>query len=190
MCPDCLRWAAIEIDRGSPSRNGRGGDLELVRRGRFWAVYESGRLLCIAVYRKGAEAVAARFRVGQQVRRAVEAAELRAALRSFTGTEEYHAHWSRARVFTDGVKFLADAAGAYWLIDLIASWQRVALQDGWLREFQLWELHVREDRSALVVCSRDSEGVAFTQEVEFTDFPLEYAKLYVEERVLLLPSEH
>src|SRR5260370_36884894 len=120
----------------------------------------------------------------------MEAAEVRVALRSFTGTEQYHAHWSRALVFTDGVKFLAEAARAYWLIDLVASWQRVALQDPGLREFQLWELHVREDRTALVVCSRDSDDVAFTQEGGFTDFPLDYAKLYIEERVLLLPSEH
>jgi hypothetical protein len=120
----------------------------------------------------------------------MEAAELRAALRSFSGTEEYHAHWSRMLVFTDGVKFLAETATAYWLIDAIASWQPRAQGDAWLREFQLWELFVSEDRKALLVCSRDSEDEAFRQEIEFTDFPLDSMRLYVEGNVLLLPSEH
>ena len=38
VCPDCLRWSAVEVNRDSASRSGRGGDLEVVRRGRFWAV--------------------------------------------------------------------------------------------------------------------------------------------------------
>lgn len=116
-------------------------------------------------------------------------AELRAALRTFTGTTEYHRHWSGMRC-TDGVKFLVETAKAYWLLDLIASWQLEALRDAWLQEFQLWELFVRADRTATAVCSRDSEDVAFRQEIEFTDFPLEYVKVYVEGGVVLLPSEH
>lgn len=117
------------------------------------------------------------------------AAELRAALRSFTGTIEYHSHWSGLR-YTDGVKFLVEEAKAYWLLDLIASWQLEALRDAWLREFQLWELFLRADRTATIVCSRDSEDVAFRQEIKFTDFPLDYVKVYVEGGVVLLPSEH
>ncbi len=119
----------------------------------------------------------------------MEAPELRSLLRTFIGTTEYHAHWSGMRL-TDGVKFLADAAKAYWLLDVIASWQRKALRDPALREFQLWELFMKPDYSATVVCSRDSEDRAFTQEIEDTDFALEYVKLYVENGVILLPSEH
>ena len=119
----------------------------------------------------------------------MEAAELRASLRTFTGTTEYYQHPSGMR-FTDGVHFLAETAGAYWLLDLIASWQPKVLRDPWLQEFQLWELFVRDDKSATLVCSRDSEDKAFQQEIEFTDFPLEYVKLYVERGVVLLPAEH
>ena len=35
--------------------------IQIERRGRFWAVLENGGLLCITVYRKGAEAVVARI---------------------------------------------------------------------------------------------------------------------------------
>lgn len=59
-----------------------------------------------------------------------------------------------------------------------------------LREFQLWELFVSGDASATLVCSRDSEDEAFRQAISYTDFPMEYVKLYVEGEVLLLPSEH
>lgn len=92
--------------------------------------------------------------------------------------------------FTDGVKFLADEAKAHWLLDVVASWQPKALRDPALQEFQLWELFVKPDRTATVVCSRDSEDVAFRQEIEYTDFPLDYVRLYVEGKVILLPSEH
>jgi hypothetical protein len=119
----------------------------------------------------------------------VEATELRSTLRSFIGTTEYHRHWSGMR-FTDGVKFLADTANAYWLLDVIASWQPKALLDPALQEFQLWELFVKPDRSARIVCSRDSEDKAFQQEIEYTDFALDYVRLYVEDSVILLPSEH
>jgi hypothetical protein len=119
----------------------------------------------------------------------VDRAELRAMLSAFTGTTAYHAHWSGMR-YTDGVQFLVEHARAYWLLDLIASWQLETLRDAWLREFQLWELFVRPDGTATAVCSRDSEDVAFRQEVAWTDFPLEYVKLYVENGIVSLPSEH
>jgi hypothetical protein len=118
----------------------------------------------------------------------MEANEFYATLHTFTGTENYYVHPSGMR-YTDGVKYLADTAKAYWLLDVIASWQPQALRDSSLREFQLWELHVKDGR-ATIVCSRDSEDVALRQRINFTDFPQPYVKLYVEGGVILLPSEH
>lgn len=119
----------------------------------------------------------------------MEATAIRSALPTFIGPTEYYQHWSGMR-YTDGVKFLADEAKAYWLLDVIASWQPKALRDAALREFQLWELHVNVDHTATIVCSRDSEDVAFRQKIEYTDFPLDYVRLYVEGGIILLPSEH
>lgn len=55
VCPDCLQWAATgEIaDRAAAIR--------VERRGRFWAVYEGDQLLCLTVYRRGADAIVARI---------------------------------------------------------------------------------------------------------------------------------
>jgi len=75
--------------------------------------------------------------------------ELERELAQFTGSEEYtriRYPWLRKSfLLTDGVKFLADRAKAYWLIDIIASHQtnkRVSTES-----FQVWHLFVRHDAS-------------------------------------------
>ena len=112
-----------------------------------------------------------------------------AMLNTFARTPRYYRHWSGMLV-SDGVKFLVDVMNAYWLLDVIASWQPKALQDESLREFQLWELVVRSDKTARVSCLRDMDDVAFRQEIPYTEFPFEYLRVYVERGVMLLPSEH
>ncbi len=119
----------------------------------------------------------------------MDANALRAELRQFTGSTEFYRHFSHAIVYTEGVKFLAEHARVYWLIDLIASWQRRALKDVALREFQLWELRITSGK-AVVVCLRDSEDEAFRQKLEFADSALDYVRLYLQDGVLMLPSEH
>jgi hypothetical protein len=118
-----------------------------------------------------------------------EANALYAELNQFTGSTEFYRHWLKGFRYTEGVRFLAEHARCYWLIDLIASLQVRALKDAWLREFQLWELFVK-DGSAILACSRDSDDVAFRQTIEATDFPIAYVHLYVDGGVLMLPSEH
>ncbi len=44
-----------------------------------------------------------------------------AELAQFTGTEQYYKHLG-GLVYTDGVKYLAEKAGSYWLLDIIASY--------------------------------------------------------------------
>jgi len=113
---------------------------------------------------------------------------LNAELAGFTGTENHYQHWLGLR-YTDGVKFLAERAGAYWLIDAIASWQPQASRID--PDFQLWQLTVGDDHTAVLTFQRDSDLPAIIrQEIEYTDFPLSRITLYVENGVLLLPSEH
>jgi hypothetical protein len=59
VCPDCLRWSAVR--NASLVADRAATDVRVERRGRFWAVYESGELLCVTVYRKGAQAVVDRL---------------------------------------------------------------------------------------------------------------------------------
>ena len=75
--------------------------------------------------------------------------------------------------------------------DAIASYQPKLLKDIMLREFQHWILKVDLDnQKAQLICERDSNDVVLTQDIEFTDFPLEQIRFYVVSQVLMLPSEY
>lgn len=114
-----------------------------------------------------------------------------ADLSQFTGTSQWYPH-PLGLTYTDGVHYLAEQGGAYWLLDAIASWQfdpRVR-DDRMLQQIQFWKLTVNSDRSAVLICERDSDDVAVTQEIPFTDFPLQSVTIYCQDGVLLLPSEH
>jgi hypothetical protein len=136
------------------------------------------------------------------------AQEIQNGLAQFYGTEHYHrlSPLHGKLVCTDGVAWLAENAGAFWLIDIIASYQARCMKDEMLRDMQFWTLTVHrpplEKRGnrimATVICERDTGDVAIKQEIPYTDFPLPEIKFYVEPGevggkmvyVCLLPSEH
>jgi hypothetical protein len=111
-------------------------------------------------------------------------------LAQFTGTTQWYQHWLRQFTYTDGVKFLAEKADAYWLVDAIASYQPQLLHDPMLKDFQIWRLIVNEDKSARLVCERDTDDVVVTQNMRYADFPLTEVKLYLAGGVLMLTSEY
>ena len=120
--------------------------------------------------------------------------QLMADLRQFTGTTQWH-RWSSLTklVCTDGAKYLAEEAGAYWLLDVIASHQNAhALKySPRLQELQIWILRVNVDKSCRLTCAEDSNiAPVVVQNIEFTDFSLKEIKLYVCNNVILLPSEY
>jgi hypothetical protein len=138
-------------------------------------------------------------------------AEIENGMAYMTGTSEY-TRWSplfRNHVLTDGAKFIAESADAYWLMDAIASYHAKCMKDEMLCDFQSWKLKVNAPtpkdigaagevltRSATLTCERDTDDVAFTQEIPYTDFPLEEIKFYCNpmgdgtHMVILLPSEY
>jgi hypothetical protein len=112
-----------------------------------------------------------------------------ADLRQFTGSENWYRHaLNRNVLFTDGAKHVADAGGAYWLLDTIALAQRhdkrVAAE-----EFQSWKLVVRPDHTATLTCEDGNTNVVSKQELEFTDFPAPEITLWYENSTIYLPSE-
>jgi hypothetical protein len=114
----------------------------------------------------------------------------KADLAQFTGTEQWYRHGiNRSVLFTDGAKYVADTAGAYWLLDEIALIQpydrRVAAE-----EFQVWKLVVRPDRTAKLTCDDGNDTILYTKEIAYTDFPLDEISFYFTNNVIYLPSEH
>ena len=113
----------------------------------------------------------------------------KADLMQFTGSENWYRHaLNRNILFTDGAKHVADEGSAYWLLDTIAICQRyeklVAAE-----ACQVWKLVVRPDRTATLTCEDGNYNVVYTQELEFTDFPVETITLWFENNVIYLPSE-
>ncbi|MBW4422797.1 MAG: hypothetical protein KME13_27070 [Myxacorys californica WJT36-NPBG1] len=113
-------------------------------------------------------------------------------LAQFTGSGVLYRHGLFRYHYTEGVQYVAQCGCAYWLIDAIFSWQREQCirEDVMLQEIQFWTLQVHDDRSATLTCERDSNDVAITQSIPWTDFPLSSIRLYFQEGVLLLPSEY
>ena len=113
-------------------------------------------------------------------------------LAQFTGSETFFRHaLVRSVVYTEGVQYLAEKAGAYWLIDKIATLQ---LEPAVRAEpFQTWTLEVRGQRATLTCTDGDKGNGAITlhsEEIAFTDFPLDEVKLFFVDNVILLPSEY
>jgi len=47
-----------------------------------------------------------------------------------------------------------------------------------------------KDGTGKVICERDTNDIAITQDIPYTDFPLDEIKLYCINGVILLPSEN
>ena len=110
-------------------------------------------------------------------------------LSQFTGTEHYY-RLNRRCLITDGAKYLADEAGAYWLLDAAASYLLELGTSDW---FVLVRLVVRGSQGVLSL--EDGNGhIRASQQIPFTHFPLPEQVLYAcwdgDHWVLMLPSEH
>ena len=123
-------------------------------------------------------------------------------LAQFTGDLVRFRHsLNRAVIYTPGVQFLGEQAGAYWLIDAIASsfggpqMERAIRNDHRLGEMQFWRLIVHDDDSAVLTARADSNEEPFiTQDIPYTDFSLTSVEVWAgfdgTVWTLYLPSEH
>ena len=112
------------------------------------------------------------------------------ALRTFTGTEHWYRHpLAPGVLYTDGARYVAEAGGAYWLLDSIAIAQKFSTAVA-AEGFQLWKLTVGDDRTVLLVCEDGNGRRVYAQAIDYTDFPLPEITLYFTNDVILLPSEY
>jgi hypothetical protein len=107
-------------------------------------------------------------------------------LDQFNGTSKYYRSFT-GLLFTDGIKYLADRAGCYWLIDLVGSYQSELAHI----PFQLWEVEVVEQYAGVVTMREDLDEPALVrQNFPFTDFPIEKFSFYCVSNVMMLKSEY
>ena len=105
-------------------------------------------------------------------------------------------------IYTPGVRHVAEKAEAYWLIDATASWigspefVAAAKESPLIEAMHFWKLEVDQVQStAKLFAEADKDVPPFiTQEIEFTDFPLEEIQIWAafdgSHWTLYLPSEH
>lgn len=110
-------------------------------------------------------------------------------LAHFTGTERYY-RITRRHLLTDGTKYVAEAAGAFWLMDAVASHLTELGTADW---FVLVRLQVKDSKAVMIY--EDGNGREHArQEIPYTDFPMSSFVLYCcwdgEHWVLMLPSEY
>lgn len=108
-------------------------------------------------------------------------------LAQFHGTENYYKH-QMGFIYTDGIKFLAEATESYWFLDIVGSYQfeKKIKQE----EFQVYHLKVNEDHTAEVIISDGNDNILGTQSIPYTDFPLDEIKIWLVSGTLMLPSEY
>jgi hypothetical protein len=90
-------------------------------------------------------------------------------------------------LYTDGAQYVAQAGGAYWLLDKIALAQ--SIQTIKTEEFQVWRLVV-ENSAGVLTCDDGDGRVVYAKRIDYTDFPLPEIKLYFVDNVIMLPSEY
>jgi hypothetical protein len=114
-------------------------------------------------------------------------------LSQFIGSEQLFRHGlSRKHLYTEGVQFVAERAGAYWLLDKIALHGSPAIAR---EDFQVWKLTVHPDQTATLTTSNGDNDILNTEELPFTDFPLSEITLWAVRNefdgfTIMLPGEY
>lgn len=124
-----------------------------------------------------------------------------ADLHQFTGDDVRYKHsFNRRVIYTPGVQYLAQKAHAYWLIDAIVSYygsdvmNEAMKRDERLQWMHFWRLDVKSSSAVLFANADAGEPAFITQEIPFTDFPLDHIEIWSAFDgnlwTLFLPSEH
>lgn len=117
----------------------------------------------------------------------ISEADLRNNMAQCIGTTAYHKLTLSNLNSTDGVAMVAKEAGAFWLVDAIASYQR---EFGKV-PFQVWKLNVTGNKAVLTMQEDDGQPILVKQNIGYTDFPSSPKpwEFYLIDGVLMLPNE-
>ena len=111
-------------------------------------------------------------------------------LAQFTGSQNFYRHGLvREVLYTEGVEYVVDNAGAYWLLDEIALAQRHIIPVK-REDFQVWDLVVNADQTAILTCGDGNGLEVYSKHIEFTDFPEPGIRFYYADWVIHLLSEY
>ena len=90
-------------------------------------------------------------------------------------------------IYTDGIKYLAEHAECYWLLDFIFSNQMLKAIKA--EEFQVWTLK-KEGSKATITVGDGNDNIVKTFKIPYTSFPLEEYTIWMIQGRLILKSEY
>lgn len=112
--------------------------------------------------------------------------DLENELRGFSGSTVFYMGPLGSIRYTEGIRYLADRAGAFWLVDLVGSYQPQHRDI----VFQLWKIRVRDNQAIVSMREDCGEPAIVEQEIPYTDFPLDEFEFYVCNGMMMLKSEY
>lgn len=128
-----------------------------------------------------------------------EQKEILSELSNFTGTNEYHKFSILFKeVLTDGVKYLCDNLGCYWLMDIVGSTQHLEKIKA-NKSFIIWKIkrvgkgfivRAYSDYNSKETEEENKQYLLYSQKGLYTDFKLNEYEFYQQGEVLLLKSEN
>lgn len=106
-------------------------------------------------------------------------------LNQFSGTENWYRHAMSTMLYTDGVKYFAETAGAYWFVDMAAFLiLPLAVKEG----FASITLYCKDGRAEILVT--DGNEHELLRNTTPTDCPEGTYGFYLTDNVLMLTSEY
>lgn len=103
------------------------------------------------------------------------------------GSDTFYRH-PLGLLFTQGINDMAEAYGAFWLLDVVGSAQ---LCGGSAEPFQVWQIRCVSGTEFVVQAFTDTPGrLIYRQEIPFSDFPIEEFEFYCADGVILLKEEY
>lgn len=120
--------------------------------------------------------------------------EILEGLQQFHGSEKLYKIPLTGTRYTDGLKFLANAAECYWLITDTSIIAKSLMKKSSFITVDFKRLPVdKQDYSgyeAEIIYGDGNDNVLESYRYEFTDFPLDELRLYFVDNTLMLPTEY
>jgi len=98
-------------------------------------------------------------------------------------------HYPQGIVYTRGVRYVAEHAGAWWLLDKIATMQiHPSVRTEQLT--QMWSLWVTDERTWALICQDGDYHIMWAEGGSYTDFPVGHITFFVQHGCVMLTSEY
>ena len=120
--------------------------------------------------------------------------QLQEHLQRFCGSEILYTIPMFKTRYTEGVKYLAEAANCYWLVtDVMVIAKRLRSKSSFLVIYfnrLSEELQQKQNTEAQITYGDGNGTILYQQDYEFTDLPLDELRLFFVQDTLMLPSEY